>query len=260
MLDSLIKKFPITARRAGGGGNDLPELLRDLLGEFGGATLSDGFYRFHTAESCQAGNTACAGLVRGFEGRFHVFAFDWLGRHLAVDLRPATAEGKVIAVDPGAAQHLATGCTFGEWHDAVAGRDDPLAYCLYQEWRDANPSAGALQFDQAIGYKVPVFLGGTDEVANLEIIDLGVYFKLCTQLARSARTTRAGSTIPESTAKRPSPPSASSIRLGPSAAPPRPRPSPLGRSAAPPGPRPSPASAPSDPSAPSSPSVASPGP
>lgn len=208
MLDSLIKKFPITARQAGGGGTDLPELLRDLLGEFGGATLSDGFYRFHTAESCQAGNSACADLVRGFEGRFHVFAFDWLGRHLAVDLRPASADGKVIAVDPGAGEHLATGCTFGEWHDAVAAPDDPLAYCLYKEWREVNPSAGPLRFHQAIGYKVPVFLGGTDEVANLEIIDLGVYFKLCTQLARSARTTRAGSTIREPTAERASPPAA----------------------------------------------------
>jgi hypothetical protein len=196
MLDSLINKFPITAHLdVSSGSDDLPEPLQSLLGQVGGSTLTDGFYRFHTTESVKAGNVACAQLINGFQGRFHVFAFDWLGRHLAFDTRPGTIDGKVIAVDPGGGEYLTTDCPLSEWHDAVAGPEDPLAYPFYLEWREANPSAGPLRFDQVIGYKVPLFLGGADEVSNLEIIDFAVYFELCTQLAHGVTTMPPGTTI-----------------------------------------------------------------
>ena len=162
-----------------------PAPLTAMFEDFGGVTLADGFYRFHTAASATAANDACARLIRGFAGRCHAFAFDWLGRHLAVDLRDANGDGDgdVICVDPGGGEYLTTDCPLSEWHDIVASDEDPLAYPFYQEWRAANPAQGPLAFHQAIGYRVPLFLGGADEVPNLEVIDRDVYFELSIQLA-----------------------------------------------------------------------------
>jgi hypothetical protein len=98
-------------------------------------------------------------------------------------------------VDPGGGEYLTTDCPLSEWHDAVAGEEDPLAYPFYQEWRAANPAAGLLGYGQAIGYKVPLFLGGEDEVHNLEVCDREVYFELCTQLAHGARKLGVGETV-----------------------------------------------------------------
>ncbi|SEL32732.1 T6SS immunity protein Tdi1 domain-containing protein [Streptacidiphilus jiangxiensis] len=56
-----------------------------------------------------------------------------------------------------------------------------------QPKRGANPTVGDLRFDQAIGYKQPLFLGGADAVENLELSDRGVYFSLCTQIAQQLR-------------------------------------------------------------------------
>lgn len=80
-------------------------------------------------------------------------------------------------------------------HDAVAGDEDPIAYPFYLDWRRTNPGQGPLAFSQAIGYKVPLFLGGADEVANLEVCDREVYFDLCTQLAHGIRQLPVGETI-----------------------------------------------------------------
>lgn len=171
MFDALLARFPITGRAEG------------LLPGLGGVTLDDGFYRFHGEASARRSEQACAALIGGFEGRFRCFAVDWLGRELAVDTRPGRRQ-EVIIVDPGAAEYLTTSTVLDDWHDAVADPEaDPLAWTFYQEWRAANPSFRDLAFDQAIGYRVPLFLGGEDEVANLEVTDREVYFEVCTQLA-----------------------------------------------------------------------------
>jgi hypothetical protein len=195
VLDELLKKFPATAREpSGGDSSGIPAAARGIFDLMAGVTLAGGFYRFHTPASVRRSNEACARLINGFEGRFSVFAFDWLGRELAVDIRDAS-EGAVICVDPGGGEYLTTDCPLSEWHDAVAGEQDPIAYPFYLDWRRANPGAGPLAFTHAIGYKGPLFLGGEDEVANLEVCDREVYFDLCTQLARGTRKLPLGETI-----------------------------------------------------------------
>ena len=200
MVENLLAKFPVTAREpVTGDPSALPAPLADLLGALGGATLADGFYRFHTPDSAAAADIASAKLIKGYGTRCRAFAFDWLGRELAVDLGKDGRGELVICVDPGGGEYMTTDVPFGEWHDVVAGEDDPLAYPFYQEWRAANPTAGPLGFDQAIGYQVPLFLGGEDEVGNLEVISREVYFEICTQLALKTRDLPVGTTIKEIT-------------------------------------------------------------
>lgn len=187
MFKALTAAFPVTDRCETGDVSSLPEPVRGVLAEMGGVTLARGFYRFHTADSAVAANDACGELIRGFAGRYHAFAFDWLGRELAVDVRAGQADGAVIAVDPGGAEYLESDLSLSAWHDVVASEEDPMAYRFYTTWRAANPEVGDLGCDQVIGYKRPLFLGGADEVENLELSDRDVYFSLCTQIATQLR-------------------------------------------------------------------------
>ncbi|WP_052440866.1 T6SS immunity protein Tdi1 domain-containing protein [Streptacidiphilus anmyonensis] len=188
MFDSLTTAYPLTDRRDVGDVSGLPEPVRGVLAALGGATLAGGFYRFHTVESALDGNRACNELIRGFAGAYHVFAFDWLGRELAVDVRGGQADGNVIMVDPEGAEYLHSDVPLSQWHDVVADQEeDPLVHRFFMEWRAANPTVGDLRFDQAVGYKQPLFLGGADAVENLELSDRDVYFSLCTQIAQQLR-------------------------------------------------------------------------
>jgi hypothetical protein len=196
MLDRLVEDYRITSqegllRDIG----DVPLVLRGLIQEFGGCTLDRGFYRFHTPASAGEANRASGKLISGFSGRFYCFAFDWLGRHLALDVKGGRNDGRVIAVDPGGGEYLKTGCSLSEWHEAVPSHDDPLAHPYYMEWRRLNPQFGELAYSDAIGYRVPLFLGGQDVVENLEVLPREVYFELCTQLAHGVRSMPTGTSI-----------------------------------------------------------------
>lgn len=195
-LARLTAKFPITGRELGKPDvATVPSILQPIIQLMSGATLDSGFYRFHTPESARTGTQACSRLITGFEGRYYSFAFDWLGREVAVDIRPRPEDGYVIVVDPGAGEYLKTGCRLSDWHDAVASDEDPLAGTFYSEWRSQDTERGPLRFDQAVGYKIPLFLGGRDEVGNLEVVPRGLYFELCTQLAHGTRHMSPGETI-----------------------------------------------------------------
>jgi hypothetical protein len=196
MFSALVRRFPVTDRLpVEPAPSDLPPALLAVFDEFGGATLDNGFYRFHVASSARRSDQACANLIGGFAGRFRCFAVDWLGREIAADARPGRPN-KVIIVDPGGGEYLTTPCVIEDWHDAVAEPDgDPLAVTFYQDWKKANPEFRGLRFDQAIGYRVPLFLGGEDEVTNLEVTDRETYFEICTQLAQGVRDMPPGTTI-----------------------------------------------------------------
>ena len=36
--------------------------------------------------------------------------------------------------------------------------------------------------EDCVGYKIPLFLGGNDEISNLEITDMEIYWGICGQL------------------------------------------------------------------------------
>ncbi|GGY62437.1 T6SS immunity protein Tdi1 domain-containing protein [Streptomyces omiyaensis] len=193
-LEILLRRFPVTGTAdptasGEGGGHPVPATLAGLFERAAGSVLADGFLRFHTPGSARESYEACARLIEGIEGRYYPFAFDWTGRELLFDIRDPEARPRyVIAVDPAEGEHFTTGLTIDEFFEAAADEDeDALAFPFFREWREADPGAGPLGFGQVVGYRVPLALGGPDEVANMEVTDRRVYFELCTQLALRLR-------------------------------------------------------------------------
>lgn len=65
---------------------------------------------------------------------------------------------------------------FNRFHDEalIEFAEDALAVSYYTDWRATGQPD--ILFDQCAGFNVPLFLGGEDEVTNLELTDIDVYW------------------------------------------------------------------------------------
>lgn len=178
-------------------GQDLtvPDLAL-IISELGGQTFNHGLYRVLREDQLVASRDAMECVFPEYRGRIIPFAFDWLGRHFASDLaRVENGRPLVLMLEVGAGEAMEIPVSALDFHNVelVEYADDALSAPFWNQWRMGNP--GDLAFTNCVGYKVPLFLGGADVVANLEVIDLSVYVEMCGQLRGKARTLPPGQSI-----------------------------------------------------------------
>jgi len=168
----------------------------ELFGRFGGASFNNGMYRIMTPASVQQWEALVCESFPQFSQRLSCFAYDWLGRVFAVDSRRNENDGHgVLLLEPGTGEALQIPCGIRLFHDEelVEHREEALAASFHAQWLDSGGATPAR--DQCIGYKRPLFLGGKDVVANLEIIDIDVYWTVSGALIRKARGLPPGTRI-----------------------------------------------------------------
>lgn len=173
---------------------------RDFVPEFTGATFGGGVYRIHDYRTGTQALTLIADAFPEFAARACPFGYDWLGRQFAVDSgRVVGGQPQVLLLEPGTGEALEIPLSFGAFHDEelIEYADAALATAFFEAWSVANRSGLPLGRDQCVGYKVPLFLGGQDVVANLELTDVDVYWSICGQLRRGVLDLPPGTTINE---------------------------------------------------------------
>ena len=183
-LTTVIPRSPIAGPFDAG---SPPSGPRAALGELAGSTLGQGLYRLHTQASAAAADQLVADAYPDFEGRIACFGVDWLGRQFSLDrAHGATDDPEVLLYDVGAGEALEIPTPFSEFHDVELTEytDAALASQFFEQWLHAHPEP--IQFDQCVGYVVPLFLGGADDLRNLSVTDLDVYWTLTGQLRASA--------------------------------------------------------------------------
>jgi hypothetical protein len=164
-----------------------PAGVRAALGHVAGVTLRRGLYRLHTAKSAAAADRLVAAAYPDFEGRIACFGMDWLGRQFSLDpTRGRVDDPEVLLFDVGAGEALEIPTAFSQFHDSELTEytDAALAATFFDQWLEAHPAS--IKFDQCVGYDVPLFLGGDDELRNLNVTDLDVYWTLAGQLRVAA--------------------------------------------------------------------------
>jgi hypothetical protein len=199
-LDRFKKAFSCTARSeqppsAQVGGLTVPD-LPFIIRELGGRTFNHGLYRVFRDDQLVAAREAMEGVFPEYRGRIVPFGFDWLGRHFASDLaRVENGKPLVLMLEVGAGEAMEIPASALNFHNVelVEYADDALSAPFWNQWRALNPND--LAFTDCVGYKVPLFLGGADVVANLEVIDLSVYVEMCGQLRSKVRTLPPGQSI-----------------------------------------------------------------
>lgn len=173
----------------------VPE-VEALQRAIGGCTFDHGIYRVLRGHEAVSSASAIGTVFPELLDRALPFGYDWLGRHFAVDLgADFESVQSILMIEVGAGEVMEIPASLEDFHneELVRFADASLSLSFWREWRASNPHD--LPFESCVGYKIPLFLGGVDEIENLEIIDLGVYVELCGQLRNKVRHLPLGQTI-----------------------------------------------------------------
>jgi hypothetical protein len=164
---------------------------------FAGCTFDHGLYRFHDETSGARFTSIARDAFPEFADRIVVFGFDWLGRQFAIDRAHTQGnEPLVLLLEPATGQALEIPLTFAGFHRELhALREPALAASFFAEWSHRNPSSMPLLFSTCVGYRVPLVLGGRDDVTNLEPTDMDVYWTLSGQVRQQTRDLPPGTPI-----------------------------------------------------------------
>lgn len=174
-----------------------PAILSKLFETYGGTSFNDGIYRVHTPSSSRTASKAAAEAYPALRMPLVCFGFDWLGRQFALDLNRGTPEDpEVLLLEPGTGEALEVPVAFSDFHDDALFRYRDS--CLFPDWFAGWLASGgaAPAFTECVGYKRPLFLGGEDDMPNLELTDIDVYWSLMGQLLIATRHLPDGSPVP----------------------------------------------------------------
>lgn len=167
-----------------------------LLEQFGGRSFNQGMYRIISAGAVARWTERATDAFPRFVGRVTPFGLDWLGRLFALDsARHVQGVTAVVMLEPGTGQALEVPCGLVAFHDAelIQYGEEALAESFYKKWRATGGAAPHVA--QCVGYKKPLFLGGSDTTDNLELVKLEVYWEISAQLLNKTRDLPIGTNL-----------------------------------------------------------------
>ena len=153
-------------------------------------------YRRHRPEDVDRFTALAEEAFSPMKGIIRCFGADWLGRQFATDsTRLEDGKPQVLMLEPGTGEGLQIPANIDTFHTQVLieHADAAVAEPFFRAWIATGGRAPA--YDQCIGYKVPLYLGGEDELSNLELSDFEVYWGLSAQLLAKARELPVGTPI-----------------------------------------------------------------
>jgi len=197
MIKIFLDRFNITSKRSiAEEGKDfyknLPVELFQLLDLFGGATFNNGLYRIHSFGSSVQWALIIAEYFGQYRNKIYPFGFDWMGRQFCL----STSSDILFMFDPatGESFELRQALTLLHDEDFVNDTDDMLSINLFNKaltfYKIDN-----IGYNECLGYKVPLFLGGKDDIENYELQDIEVYWHIENQLYNKVKDMPEGTKI-----------------------------------------------------------------
>ena len=154
------------------------DALTMFRNQYQGKDFCDGLYRVFGKEELPKWKEIITEGYLDFAEKFEPFAYDWLGICFALDLRNNT-KNTILIFEIGTADVLEIPCNFVDFHNKEIPlySEACLAATFFKEWNEV--SRQKLEHNKCAGYKIPLFLGGEDTIANLEVSDMEVYWFIC---------------------------------------------------------------------------------
>lgn len=189
ILEAKYSRDEVKRENKGGEGvvPDLPGLLQ-FFAEYGGASFEGGLYRIMRPADLPRWQERIALAFPEFEDHIVCFGYDWAGSVFALNIeRLEDGQAGVVMFEPGTGEALRIPSNLQSFHDSglVEFGEAALGISFYEKWRASGGAAPA--YDECIGYRKPLFLGGVDEVENLEASDIDVYWHIVGQLIEQTR-------------------------------------------------------------------------
>jgi hypothetical protein len=197
MIKIFLDRFNITSKRSiVEEGNDfyknLPVELFKVLDLFGGATFNNGLYRLHSFESSARWALIVADYFNQYRHKIYPFGFDWMGRQFCL----STSNDIIFMFDPATGESFELRHTLAILHneDFVNDADDMLSISLFNKALSFY-KINSIGYNECLGYKVPLFLGGKDDIENYELQDIEVYWHIENQLYNKVKHMPEGTKI-----------------------------------------------------------------
>jgi len=191
MFEAFERNFPRDPwGRSESSAADVPPFpgLREFFEAFGGSSFRGGMYRaIHPADLGGWKERVSLGFPE-FEARITCFGYDWLGSVFALDAkRLEGGQPGVVMFEPATGEALEIPANIQTFHNVglMEFGEAALATSFYDKWAAAGGAKP--KYTECVGYRKPLFLGGTDELENLEISDVDVYWHVVGQLIRKTK-------------------------------------------------------------------------
>ena len=150
------------------------QTAEQFIEKYEGYTFLDGMYRFFRKEDVPKWNGIVGRAFPPAMNRVQVFAYDWQGRVFAIFSKTNT----VLILDPGTGDALNSQMDFLGFHNVIIPKDHE--FCLlsadFKEWKHIHSID--IAHNECVGFRVPLFLNGRDEMENLEVSDMEVYWEI----------------------------------------------------------------------------------
>ncbi|WP_375496410.1 hypothetical protein [uncultured Nostoc sp.] len=202
MFERFFKKFDLTSRpKKTTELKSLPSLIsmasgaKEFLTEYSGSTFNDGLYRVYKLTEIEEWTVIVENTFPDFKGRIICFAYDWLGRQFTLDSnRIIKGEPLILMFDVGSGEVVETTISFQDLHNLIVDYpNEILASDFFAQWR---LSVGyGIERHQCIGYKIPLFLNGKEELSNLEINSMKLYWELLGKILEQVRQLPPGTKV-----------------------------------------------------------------
>lgn len=197
MIKKFLDRFFITSERSiPEEGKDfyknLPLELFKILDLFGGDTFNNGLYRIHSFESSVRWALIIADYFNHYRHKIYPFGFDWMGRQFCL----STSNDILFMFDPATAESFELRQTLTLLHneDFVNDTDNMLSINLFNKVLTFY-KLQSIGYNECLGYKVPLFLGGKDNIDNYELQDMEVYWYIENQLYNKVKDLPVGTKI-----------------------------------------------------------------
>jgi hypothetical protein len=178
--------------------NSGDKYLDEFVKAYANESFNSGIFTVHNPEDICYWNEILTNTFPRYKNKIECFSHDWLGRQFAY----YEEKGIVLLFEPGTGDVLEIPVNIKDFlnQELVQYTDAALAESFFQEWLSTSDSV-VESSDNCIGYKKPLFLGGCDEISNLEQIDLKVYWGLMSQLIIKTKNLPEGVSIQNITIK-----------------------------------------------------------
>jgi hypothetical protein len=145
-----------------------------------GCSFNEGLYRIHTPKSSVYWGLTVNKYFSQYKGKIIPFGFDWMGRQFGVE---KNSENRILMFDCSTAESFRIEESLIQFHNSslVKEREEILSEQLFTKAIKLF-TATKIQYNECIGYKTPLFLGGKDSLENYEIADMEVYWEFQCQI------------------------------------------------------------------------------
>lgn len=155
------------------------DVYLDFIMNYSKETFGDGLFRVVDSNNLEYFKLLVRSCFPELADDIRVIGFDWLGRMF---VSSETKGFNIYMCDAGSHEILEIPLNIKEFlnHEIPEYPDELFALNFYKKYLSQGGKSPS--YTQCIGYKTPLFLGGLDDLSNIEKADLDVFWTIMTQL------------------------------------------------------------------------------